>query len=130
MHPGNPRVLLDIAGGSGAFSISMCKRNKDLKCLLMDFPEVARTASRFVDEAGLADRIDCRGGNAISDPWPVYPGVEPDVVLLSYLLSAVQVGEEHLRVSRSVVRGGEVGHVCFGCHYQDDNVSLMTSNSS
>jgi 2-hydroxy-4-(methylsulfanyl)butanoate S-methyltransferase len=77
--------LLDVAGGSGAFSIMLCQRNPRLKATILDFPAVGPIAAKFVGEAGLADRIEFLGGNAFETDWPA--GV--DVVLISYLLSAI-----------------------------------------
>lgn len=77
--------LLDVAGGSGAFSIMLCQRFPKLTATILDFPAVGPIAAKFVDEAGLADRIDFLGGNAFEIEWPA--GV--DVVLISYLLSAI-----------------------------------------
>ena len=79
------RTLLDIGGGSGAFSIMMCRRFADLKCTILDFPSVLKIAERYVDEAGFSQRIALRPGNAISTDWP---GGQ-DVVLFSYLCSAI-----------------------------------------
>jgi ubiquinone/menaquinone biosynthesis C-methylase UbiE len=77
--------LLDVAGGSGAFTITLCQRHPQLRATLVDFPAVIEVAQRFVREAGLADRVDYIGGNALTAAWPQ----AQDVVLLSYLLSGV-----------------------------------------
>ena len=45
------RNLLDVAGGSGAFSITLCRRYPDLAATIMDFPAVEPTARRFVDRS-------------------------------------------------------------------------------
>jgi ubiquinone/menaquinone biosynthesis C-methylase UbiE len=83
------RKLLDVAGGSGAFSIRFCRQHRDLRATIIDFPSVIEVARRFVGEAGLAERIDFVAGNALEMSWPH----EQDVVLMSYLLSAVS-GDE------------------------------------
>ena len=77
--------LLDVAGGTGAFSIAMCRRNPALTATILDFPNVAALADGYVAEAGLTERIASIGGNAITTDWPGGQGV----VLMSYLLSAV-----------------------------------------
>jgi ubiquinone/menaquinone biosynthesis C-methylase UbiE len=79
------RRLLDVAGGTGAFSIALCRRNPDLRAIILDFPNVAALAHAYVAESGLSDRIATIGGNALSTAWPA----GQDVVLMSYLLSAV-----------------------------------------
>ncbi|GAC1543235.1 MAG: class I SAM-dependent methyltransferase [Acidimicrobiales bacterium] len=82
---GDPRRLLDVAGGSGAFSITLCGRYPLLHSTIIDFPTVIDVARRYVDAAGLTERIALVCGNALDVDWPE----DQDVVLLSYLLSAV-----------------------------------------
>ena len=79
------RKLLDVAGGSGAFSITLCRRYPELTCTIMDFLAVERVARRFIVEAKLEDRIHFLAGSALEAEWPS----DQDVVLISYLLSAV-----------------------------------------
>jgi SAM-dependent methyltransferase len=80
------RTLLDVAGGSGAFSITMCKRYPEMTATIIDFPNVVEVARRYVAEAGLSERIELRGGDALDTEWPG----DQDVILMSYLLSAVR----------------------------------------
>ncbi len=82
---GGTRTLLDVGGGSGAFSIALCQRDPALRATVLDFPNVIAVAERFVNEAKLQDRIAFLHGDAIGTPWPG----DQDIVLMSYLLSAV-----------------------------------------
>lgn len=82
---GGARVLLDVGGGSGAFSIALCQRNPELRATVLDYPNVIAVAERFVRQAKLQDRIAYLTGDAVGTAWPN----EQDVVLMSYLLSAV-----------------------------------------
>lgn len=84
------KSLLDLGGGSGAFAITLCQENPELSATVLDFPNVAPVAQKFIDEAGLADRVTFHGGNALEETWPD----NQDGVLMSYLLSGV--GGEHL----------------------------------
>lgn len=80
------RTLLDVAGGSGAFSITLCRRYPQLAATIIDFPNVIQVARRFIAAAGLSERIQLVGGSALDTGWPD----NQDVVLMSYLLSAVK----------------------------------------
>jgi len=73
--------LLDVAGGGGAFTITLCARFPNFEPRSLTFRTVAR---RYVAEAGLADRVEFVSGSALDVGWP-----SADVVLMSYLLSAV-----------------------------------------
>ncbi|EKV32703.1 hypothetical protein C882_1540 [Caenispirillum salinarum AK4] len=79
------RTLLDVGGGTGAFSIMMCKRYPELKATVLDFPNVVALAEEYIAEADMSDRIDVIGGNGLTSQWPA----ERDVVLMSYLFSGV-----------------------------------------
>jgi SAM-dependent methyltransferase len=85
------RSLLDVAGGSGAFSITFCRRNPELQATILDFPNVIEIARKFVAEAGLETRIRFLAGNALETQWPE----QQDAVLMSYLLSGV--AEKHIK---------------------------------
>lgn len=80
------KTLLDVAGGSGAFSITLCRRHPQLAATIIDFPNVVQIARRFIAAAGLSQRIQLVGGSALDTGWPD----NQDVVLVSYLLSAVK----------------------------------------
>jgi SAM-dependent methyltransferase len=85
------RRLLDVAGGSGAFSIVLCARTPELRCTIIDFPSVAAVGRGLVRDSGLADRIAFMEGDAREVSWPD----ANDVVLMSYLLSAVAESSAH-----------------------------------
>ncbi|MBI3636635.1 MAG: methyltransferase, partial [Candidatus Rokubacteria bacterium] len=79
------RRLLDVGGGSGAFSIVLCQATPGLTATIVDFPSVQDVGREFVTAAGLGDRVAFVPGDARDVTWPE----EQDVVLLSYLVSAV-----------------------------------------
>lgn len=82
-------ALLDVGGGSGAYSLAFLKQNPGLRATILDFAETIATAKRYAAEAGMSDRIRHVAGNAITTDWP---GAQ-DVVLMSYLWSAVGGGD-------------------------------------
>jgi hypothetical protein len=65
--------------------LSLCRRFPELSATILDFPSVQAAAAAFVSAAGLSERITFAPGNALITDWPA----GQDVVLLSYLLSAV-----------------------------------------
>lgn len=77
--------MLDVGGGSGAFSIMFCKRFKALQATILDFPNVIDVGKAFVEEEGMSDRIGFVAGDGTNANWPT----EQDVVLMSYLFSGV-----------------------------------------
>lgn len=86
---GDARTLLDVAGGTGAYSITLAQQNPELQATIIDFPSVIDVARRYVGEAGMAERIALVSGDALETSWPD----NQDVVLMSYLISAVGKAE-------------------------------------
>jgi ubiquinone/menaquinone biosynthesis C-methylase UbiE len=84
------RTLLDVGGGTGAFSITLCKAFPQLKATIVDFDTVTQIGKEYVDKAGLSDRISYVSGDALETQWPR----DVDVILMSYLFSGVP-GERH-----------------------------------
>jgi len=80
-----PLQLLDVGGGSGAFSIMFAKRYPGLTATVMDFPNVIEVGKPFVAEEGLEDRVKFLAGDGTNANWPE----GQDVVLMSYLFSGV-----------------------------------------
>ena len=78
-------ALLDVGGGSGAYSHAFLRKNPALKATILDFAETTETARHYAAEAGLSDRVDFLPGNAVTTSWPGHQ----DVVLMSYVWSAV-----------------------------------------
>ena len=85
--------LLDVGGGTGAYSITLCNAFPKLKATVIDFPNVAKLGRNYVAEAGLADRIRYIDGNALETVWPK----GQDAILMSYLFSGVP-DTEHERL--------------------------------
>ena len=79
------RRLLDVGGGTGAMTISLCKAYPELTSTIIDFPNVAEIGWRFVSEEDLVNRVSYVPGNALESTWPT----EQDAILMSYLLSGV-----------------------------------------
>ena len=82
---GNAATLLDVGGGTGAMTISLCTEYENLNATIIDFPNVAEIGWRFISEADLVDRVRYIPGNAIEVQWPG----NQDAILMSYLMSGV-----------------------------------------
>ena len=94
------RSMLDVAGGTGAYSIAFCQRNPQLCATIIDFPTVIDVARPYVEQAGMSERIALVGGDAREVDWPT----NQDVVLMSYLLSAVRGDDIPLLLERTAPR--------------------------
>lgn len=61
--------LLDVGGGSGAYSIAFANANEKLRVTLLDLSNVLPIAQRHIQEAGLTARIETRPGDLRQDSF-------------------------------------------------------------
>ncbi len=64
------RRLLDVAGGSGGFSIALAQRYPSLRCSVAELPVVCQVTRRYLAEYGVEDRVDTLALNMFFEPWP------------------------------------------------------------
>jgi 2-polyprenyl-3-methyl-5-hydroxy-6-metoxy-1,4-benzoquinol methylase len=103
--PGDPRSLLDIGGGHGWYSAQLCRRYPRLTATVLDLPGSAAIGREIIAEAGMADRIEHRDGDATTDDL----GTGYDAVLcfnLVHHLTADQTVGLFSRIHESLAPGG------------------------
>lgn len=62
--------VLDVAGGSGCYSIQLALRHPHLRCTVADLPVVAADTRTYIERFGCADRVDTVSFNMFDDAWP------------------------------------------------------------
>lgn len=62
--------LLDLGGGSGAYSINAVKAFPGLRATVFDLPPVVVVTAEYLDQHGVSDRVGTVGGDFTSDPFP------------------------------------------------------------
>ena len=62
--------LLDLGGGSGAYSTAILNRYPHMQAVIFDFPQVCRIAEATAQQAGLTQRISVVEGDYERDPLP------------------------------------------------------------
>ena len=72
--------MLDLGGGSGAYSIAFAKAAPGLQAEIVDLAEVLPIAQEHIRKAGMADRITARAGDMLTVPLDAG---KYDLVLLS-----------------------------------------------
>ena len=101
------RRLLDVGGGSGAYSIAFARANPALHADVLDLETVLPIASRYIVEAGLADRVHARRGDLRRD----HLGSGHDLVLLSaicHMLGPDENRDLFRRAFEALVPGGRI----------------------
>lgn len=64
--PANARSLLDVGGGHGCYAAELCRRHPGLSATVLDLPGSARVGRAIIAEAGMADRVSHREGDALT----------------------------------------------------------------
>lgn len=91
------RVLLDVAGGTGIYSVAWLLRHPDLRAIVWDRPAVLKVAAELAAEHGVADRLTTLAGDMFRDPVPE----GADVVLFSNVLHDWDVADCWSLVART-----------------------------
>ena len=63
--------LLDLGGGSGAYSIQAVKANDNLDAIVLDLPAVTVVTQEYIDQNQVADRVSTFGGDFVNDEFPL-----------------------------------------------------------
>ena len=101
------RRLLDIGGGSGAYSIAFAKTSPTLRAEVLDLASVVPIAKKHIAEAGVADRVNTRVGDLTADEF----GIDYDLILLSaicHMLDPEQNRDLFRRCHRALAPGGRI----------------------
>lgn len=100
------RRVLDVGGGSGAYSIAFCKAKPDIEAVVFDLPDIVPITRKYAAEAGVAERVSTVSGDFNADPLPT--GF--DLVYMSQILhsnSREQNAELIKKAYASVNPGGQ-----------------------
>jgi len=62
------RRILDLGGGSGAYSIAFAKASPAIEAVILDVPEVMGLTKDYIDRAGVANQVKIRPGDMLSSP--------------------------------------------------------------
>lgn len=108
--------VLDVGGGSGAYSMAMARAEPSLTAVVLDLPEVTPLTMRYVDKAGFTGRVVTRAGDYHTDVLVDQNGHGFDLVLLSAIVH-INSSEENVSLLRrchaALAPGGRVAMVDF-----------------
>lgn len=81
--------VLDVGGGSGAFSVAFVRAKRGVTATIFDLPEVLPLTERYVSAEGAMDRVDLVGGDYTRDELPA----GYDLVFLSAIIHSNSPGQ-------------------------------------
>ncbi len=99
--------MLDVGGGSGAYSIAFARANPSLHAEVFDTESVTPIARRHIDAAGVADRVSTRSGDLHTDKL----GAGFDLVFISaiyHMLSPDDCLELSQKAYETLTPGGTI----------------------
>ncbi|MBM4171545.1 MAG: methyltransferase domain-containing protein [Ignavibacteria bacterium] len=79
---GNVKKMLDVGGGSGAFSYEFMKINPQIESVIFDVPEVINLTKKYADDNKLTNKIKFIEGDYLIDDF----GSGYDLILLSAVI--------------------------------------------
>jgi len=109
---GNISSMLDVGGGSGAFSYVFVGATPGLKSTVLELPEVCRTGEgiRAQQAEDVRERVSFTELDASSPNWPVSDAAY-DVVLMSYISGSVPepiIGSLYANAMKALKPGGRL----------------------
>lgn len=99
--------ILDVGGGSGAYSMGFVRAGEGVTAVVFDLPTVVPLAKGYIEAAGLSDRIDTKVGDYLTDGF----GSGFDLVFLSAIVhinSYEQNADLVRRCAEALQPGGQV----------------------
>ena len=101
------RRILDLGGGSGAYSIAFAKASPDVRCEILDLPEVVLLTTEYVSRAGVSAQVSLRAGDMLRDDF----GSGYDVIMLNaicHMFSEEQNLDIFRRARRALAPNGRL----------------------
>jgi 3-hydroxy-5-methyl-1-naphthoate 3-O-methyltransferase len=101
------RRILDLGGGSGAYSIAFAKASPDIKCEILDVAEVLSITNEYVQKAGASTQINLRPGDMLQDKF----GSGYDIIMLNaicHMFSEEQNRELFRRAHKALAPRGRL----------------------
>ncbi|MGC2538920.1 MAG: methyltransferase [Candidatus Sulfotelmatobacter sp.] len=101
------RRILDLGGGSGAYSIAFAKACPYVQCEILDIPEVVPLTSEYVSQAGVSAQVSLRAGDMLQDDF----GSGYDLIMLNaicHMFSEEQNQDIFRRAHQALARNGRL----------------------
>ncbi len=101
------RRVLDLGGGSGAYSIAFAKASSDVRCEILDVPEVVPLTTEYVSKAGVSAQVKLRPGDMLTEDL----GSGYDIIMLNaicHMFSEEQNQQLFRRARRALAPNGRL----------------------
>ncbi len=89
--------VLDVGGGSGAFSIAFARAREGLRATVFDLPNVIPLTAKYLEDEGYSDRVDTAVGDYHADDF----GDGYDMVFLSAIIHSNSFDENRELIKKA-----------------------------
>ena len=101
------RRVLDLGGGSGAYSIALAKASPDVCCEILDVSEVLPLTTEYIERAGVTSQVTVRAGDMLQGSF----GSGYDLIMLNaicHMFSEEQNRDIFVRARRALAPNGRL----------------------
>jgi SAM-dependent methyltransferase len=99
--------ILDVGGGSGAFSFAFVDKKPGLKAIVYDLPNVLLETKKYIEKEGYSGRVDTLAGDYLTNPL----GSGYDICFLSAVIHSNSPNENKLlfkKCADAMNKGGQL----------------------
>lgn len=114
------KSILDVGGGSGAFSMAFVKAKKDIKATVFDLPDVIPLTREYIHQEGLDNHIDTISGDYKRDDF----GRGYDLVFLSAIIHINSYQENKELIKKCVHSLNPGGHLIVQDFIMDESRTI------
>jgi SAM-dependent methyltransferase len=113
----NVRSILDVGGGSGAFTFEFIHRCKDAKAVVFDLPAVVPITQKYIRQAGLENSVNTLPGDYLADDL----GSGYDLVYVSAVIHINSPEENILLIKKCSEALNPGGRLVILDHFMSDD---------
>ena len=110
------RSVLDVGGGSGAFSFEFVRRSKEMKAVVFDLPAVVPITQNYIRLAGLENSVKTLPGDYLVDDF----GYGYDMIFVSAVIHINSPDENELLINKCYEALNPQGQLVILDHFMND----------
>ena len=119
------KSILDVGGGSGAYTMEFLKRKPQLRAAVFDLPNVVPITREFIDREGFSGRIDIFSGDYTTDELP--DGF--DLIFLSAIIHSNSLAVNSVLIKKCYASLNRNGRIIIQDWIMNDDRTLPLSGA-
>jgi 2-polyprenyl-3-methyl-5-hydroxy-6-metoxy-1,4-benzoquinol methylase len=111
------RKVLDVGGGSGAFSFAMIRSNPEIHATVFDLPNIIPLSLKYIENSGLSAQVDTITGDYLADNF----GFGYDLVFMSAIIHINSIEENQFLIKKGTEALNNGGMLIILDHIMNDD---------